>query len=73
MKIALIGFGASGIGFLMKMKNTEHEIHIFERAKDIFSTSVSGIRADGKIFVSKEMGGDLDIDMAIQEKVVQYY
>jgi hypothetical protein len=73
MKIALIGFGASGIGFLMKMKYTEHEIHIFERAKDIFSTSVSGIRADGKIFVSKEMGGDLDIDMAIQEKVVQYY
>ncbi len=73
MKIALIGFGASGIGLLMNMKQSDHEIHIFERAKDIFSTSVSGIRADGKIFVSKEMGGDLDIDLAIQERVVQYY
>ncbi|MDD4155478.1 MAG: NAD(P)/FAD-dependent oxidoreductase [Candidatus Cloacimonetes bacterium] len=73
MKIALIGFGASGIGFLLKMKHSDHEIHIFEKAKDIFSTSVSGIRADGKIFISKEMGGDLDIDLEIQEKVVQYY
>jgi hypothetical protein len=73
MKIALIGFGASGIGFLMKMKESDHEIHIYEKAKDIFSTSVSGIRADGKIFVSREMGGDLDIDLEIQEKVVDYY
>lgn len=73
MRIALIGFGASGIGFLLKMKEANHEIHIFEKAKDIYSTSVSGIRADGKIFVSREMGGDLDIDLDIQEKVVQYY
>lgn len=73
MKIAMIGFGAAGIGFLMKMIQSDHEIHIFEKAPDIYSTSVSGIRADGKIFVSQEMGGDLTIDLSLQERVVQYY
>ena len=73
MKIALIGFGASGIGFLLSMKGTDHEVHVYEKAKDIFSTSISGIRADGKIFVSQDMGGDIEIDLGTQEKVVQYY
>ncbi len=73
MKIAIVGFGAAGIGFLLDMIKSKHEIHIFEKAKDIYSTSVSGIRADGKIFVSQEMGGDLTIDLALQERVVQYY
>ena len=63
MKIAIIGFGAAAIGFIEKSKNTEHEIHIFEKSKDIYSSSISGIRADGKLFVSSEMGGDIDIDL----------
>jgi len=73
MKIAVIGFGAATIGFLKVMKNTEHEIHVFEKAKDIYSSSLSGIRADGKLFVSEGMGGDLEIPVPIQEDVVKYY
>lgn len=73
MKIAVIGFGAAAIGFIEKLKNSEHEIHVFEKSPDIYSSSISGIRADGKLFVSKEMGGDIDIDMLLQKKLVDFY
>ncbi|NOZ46905.1 MAG: NAD(P)/FAD-dependent oxidoreductase [Chlorobi bacterium] len=73
MKIAVIGFGAAAIGFLEKMKHSKHEIHIFEKSKDIFSSSISGIRADGKLFVSSEMGGDIYIDRKLQKQFVDYY
>lgn len=73
MKIAIIGFGAAAIGFIEKVKKTNHEIHVFEKSKDIYSSSISGIRADGKLFISKEMGGDIEIDMELQKKLVDYY
>ncbi|MCD4794246.1 MAG: hypothetical protein K8R54_13505 [Bacteroidales bacterium] len=73
MKIAVIGFGAAAIGFIEKMKDTDHEIHVFEKSKDIYSSSISGIRADGKLFVSKEMGGNIDVDLKLQKKLVDYY
>ena len=73
MKIALIGFGAAAIGFIEKIKNSDHEIHIFERSKDIYSSSISGIRADGKLFVSKDMGGELEVDTVLQKKLVDFW
>ena len=73
MKIAIIGFGAAAIGFIERIKNTSNEIHVFEKSKDIYSSSISGIRADGKLFVSKEMGGDLEIDLELQKKLVDYW
>lgn len=73
MKIAVIGFGAAAIGFIEKAKESNHEIHVFEKSKDIYSSSISGIRADGKLFVSSEMGGDIDIDLQLQKKLVDYY
>ncbi len=73
MKIAVIGFGAGAIGFLHSLKGSQHQIEVFEKAKDIHSSSVSGIRADGKIFVSADMGGDLEVELDLQNKVVDYY
>ncbi|MBE9467489.1 MAG: NAD(P)/FAD-dependent oxidoreductase [Bacteroidetes bacterium] len=73
MKIAIVGFGAAAIGFIEKMKNTDHELHIFEKSKDIYSSSISGIRADGKLFVSEGMGGDLKVDVKLQKQFVDYY
>lgn len=73
MKIAVIGFGAAAIGFLEKIKSTKHEIHVFEKSPDIYSTSISGIRADGKLFVSNEMGGDIYIDAKLQRQFVDFY
>ncbi|MBT3754970.1 MAG: NAD(P)/FAD-dependent oxidoreductase [Candidatus Cloacimonetes bacterium] len=73
MRIAIIGFGAAAIGFIEKIKDSNNEIHIFEKSKDIYSSSISGIRADGKLFVSKEMGGDIEVDLKLQEKLVEYY
>lgn len=73
MKIAVIGFGAAAIGFIERIKDSGHEIHVFEKSSDIYSSSISGIRADGKLFVSKEMGGDIDIDLHLQKKLVDYY
>jgi len=73
MKIAIIGFGAAAIGFIEKMKGTGNEIHIFEKCKDVYSASISGIRADGKLFVSKDMGGALDIDLDLQKDLVDFW
>ncbi len=73
MKIAIIGFGAAAMGLIERIKNTDHEIHVFERSKDIYSSSISGIRADGKLFVSKDMGGDLDIDLELQKQLVDFW
>ena len=46
MKIAIIGFGAAAIGFIERVKNSDIEIHVFEKSKDIYSSSISGIRAN---------------------------
>ncbi len=73
MKIAIIGFGAAAIGFIERTKDSGHEIHVFEKSSDIYSSSISGIRADGKLFVSKNMGGDIDIDLLLQKKLVDFY
>ncbi len=73
MKIAIVGFGAAAIGFIEKVKHSDNEIHVFERSKDIYSSSISGIRADGKLFVSKEMGGDLDVSIELQKKLVDFW
>lgn len=73
MKVAIIGFGAAAIGFIEKAKNSGIEIHVFEKSKDIFSSSISGIRADGKLFVSKDMGGELDVDVVLQKELVDFW
>ncbi len=72
-RIAVIGFGASAIGFLMTIDKNKYKIDVYEKEKDIFSTSLSGIRADGKLFKSKGMGGDLDISLAIQQEAIDFY
>lgn len=73
MKIAVIGFGAAAIGCIENLKETNHEIHVFEKSKDIYSSSISGIRADGKLFVSSEMGGEISIDTKLQKDLVDFY
>ena len=73
MKIAIIGFGAAAIGFIEQMKTHDIEIHVFEKSKDIYSSSISGIRADGKLFVSKEMGGEIDVDVHLQKQLVDFW
>ena len=73
MKIAVIGFGAAAIGFLHRIKDSGILVDVFEKSKDIYSSSISGIRADGKLFVSKEMGGEIDIDLDLQKNLVDYY
>jgi len=73
MRIAVIGFGAAAIGLLEKFRDSNHEVHVFEKSNDIYSSSISGIRADGKLFVSTEMGGEIYIDPLLQRRFVEYY
>jgi len=73
MNIAVIGFGAAAIGFIERIKNENHRIVVFEKSNDIYSSSISGIRADGKLFVSTEMGGDIQVDMQLQKQLVDFY
>tara|TARA_Y100001935_G_C17296056_1_gene506134 strand:+ start:60 stop:1310 length:1251 start_codon:yes stop_codon:yes gene_type:complete len=73
VKIAIIGFGAAAIGFIEKVKDAGIEVHVFEKSKDIYSSSISGIRADGKLFVSSDMGGELDVDLKLQKDLVDFW
>lgn len=73
MRIAIIGFGAAAIGFIESLKESHHEIHVFEKSKDIYSSSISGIRADGKLFVSEAMGGEIEIDTRLQQQMVNFW
>lgn len=73
MKIAVVGFGAASIGFVNELKDSGAEIHVFEKSSDIKSSSLSGIRSDGKLMVSRRVGGILDLDTDIQRGVVDFY
>ncbi|MEI6766048.1 MAG: NAD(P)/FAD-dependent oxidoreductase [Bacteroidota bacterium] len=73
MKIAIIGFGAAAIGFIERMMGAGHELHVYEKSPDIFASGISGVRADGKLFVSAEMGGDMFIEPALQKQLVDFY
>jgi uncharacterized protein len=41
--------------------------------KTLILQALSGIRSDGKLIVSKRIGGDLDVTINEQESVVAYY
>lgn len=73
MKIAIIGFGQSAIGAIEELKDTNNTLVIFEKSKDIYSSSISGIRSDGKLFASNSMGGDFEIPIDLQKEVVDFY
>jgi hypothetical protein len=73
-KIAVIGFGAASIGFLETLaNNNEYQIDVFEKSKDSVSSSLSGIRSDGKLFVTDDTGLDIDIPMDLQLKARRIY
>ncbi|MDN5324527.1 MAG: uncharacterized protein PWP02_237 [Thermosipho sp. (in: thermotogales)] len=74
MKIGVVGFGAASVGFLKEIEN--EDVTVYEANKDVFSSSISGIRADGKLFVSSEMGGDLEeilLNSELQKDIVDFY
>ncbi|PNR95367.1 NAD(P)/FAD-dependent oxidoreductase [Petrotoga sp. 9PWA.NaAc.5.4] len=76
-KLAIIGFGASAIGFLKGFiedrKNEKFIVDVYEKGENIETSGFGGLKYDGKLFISKEMGGDLEIPLNIQKKVVEYY
>jgi len=76
-KIAIIGFGAASIGFLKGLQEEEkidnYKIDIYEKGENLEGAGFGGLKYDGKLFISKEMGGDLVIPLNIQKKVVEYY
>lgn len=76
-KIALIGFGASAIGFLKGFEefklNDRYVLDVYEKGEDIGRTGFGGLKYDGKLFISKGMGGDLEIPINVQKKVVEFY
>lgn len=76
-KLGIIGFGAAAIGFIQGLiesgKIDRYHIVIFEKGKDHMHNTISGVRMDGKIFISKNMGGELDIPVEVQQKIVEFY
>lgn len=75
--LAIIGFGAATIGFLKRLieegKDKKYNIDIYEKGEDLENAGFGGLKYDGKLFISKEMGGDLDIPIATQKKIVEFY
>ncbi|MCS7175512.1 FAD-dependent protein [Pseudothermotoga sp.] len=76
-RLGIVGFGAAAIGFLEGLIETgkinDYEITVFEKGKDHMHNTISGVRMDGKIFISRGMGGELDVPLDIQYKIVELY
>nr|WP_231555918.1 NAD(P)/FAD-dependent oxidoreductase [Thermotoga neapolitana] len=76
-KLGIVGFGASAIGFIHGLiesgKISNYRITILERGKDYAHNTISGVRMDGKIFISYGMGGEIYIPLEIQAKTVEFY
>ncbi len=76
-KLAIVGFGAAAIGFMQGLIESgridQYEITVFEKGKDHTHNTISGVRMDGKIFISKGMGGELDIPIEVQQRIVEFY
>ncbi|MGJ8455788.1 NAD(P)/FAD-dependent oxidoreductase [Pseudothermotoga sp. U03pept] len=76
-RLAVVGFGAAAIGFLEGLIETgrikDYSVSIFEKGKDHMHNTISGVRMDGKIFISKGMGGEIDVPIDVQQKVVEFY
>lgn len=73
--IYVIGFGASAIGFLQKaIKDSlldEYDITVFDRGTDIGKCSFGGMKYDGKLISSEEVGGEW-FSLESQDKAVEY-
>src|SRR6056297_56736 len=76
-KVALVGFGAAAIGFLKGMIDNgnikDYEIDVYEMGDNIDNAGFGGLKYDGKIFISKNMGGDLEIPTKIQREIVEFF
>ncbi len=76
-RLGIIGFGASAIGFLKGLidsgKIEKYHVTVFEKGADQTHNTISGVRMDGKIFISRGMGGELEIPVDIQAKMVEFY
>jgi uncharacterized protein len=60
--IYVIGFGASAIGFIQKCIESNltdnYQITVFDKGKDIGKCSFGGMKYDGKLICSEDIGGD---------------
>lgn len=76
-KLGIVGFGAAAIGFIKGLidsgKIDNYDVTVFEKGKDHMHNTISGVRMDGKVFISKGMGGELDVPLEIQYRIVELY
>jgi len=74
--IHVIGFGASTIGFIKRILelklNEKYNIAIYEKGVDVGQASFGGLKYDGKLIASEEIGGELKVDIEQQRKAQQY-
>ncbi len=76
-RLGIIGFGASAIGYLKGLIDSgrieQYRVTVLERGKDQMHNTISGVRMDGKIFISRGMGGEIDVPLDVQAKMVEFY
>lgn len=53
--------------------NKIYSVDVYEKGEDIGRTGFGGLKYDGKLFISKGMGGDLEIPLSVQRRVVEFY
>ena len=78
-KIAIIGYGASSIGFLYQWLNQEYdkikeyEIDVFDQNSPRNAGGLGGLAYDGKLIVGQFSGSDQYIDLALQNKLLNFF
>lgn len=80
MKIAIIGYGASSIGFLYKLLNSQLNnsaikkltIDIYDQNSQQTAGGLGGLAYDGKLNVGQYAGSDQLIDIQLQQQLLAF-
>lgn len=77
-KLIFVGFGPATIGGLLALsrilkKDDPVSILVIEKSENLSKSSLSGLRSDGKIFVSEEIGGSIQIPLSLQNDILNFY
>lgn len=78
-KIAIIGYGASSIGFLYQWLKQDYDriknyqIDVFDQNKQQNAGGLGGLAYDGKLIVGQFSGSDQYIDISLQKELLNFF
>ncbi len=76
MKIAIIGYGAAALGFLLKciendlIKKLNFHIDVYDQNSFQNAGGLGGLKYDGKLIIGENSGNDMNIPLSVQRNML---